>query len=170
MIACTPAGASLERKAEARVWLARAREFADEVVRPLGRILDRMDAQSAVAVDSPVRDFLVQAHREGYTRLGDSPQRGGVGLSPAAEYLVLEELAAADAGLAVLLLASPIPFRWAGAASFGPLARDMSLPYFRGERRDWIGCAAVAERARCQAIPDSGGWLLSGRTGWVPAG
>ena len=170
MIACTPAGASLELKAEARVWLARAREFADEVVRPLGRALDRMDAQSAVAVDSPVRDFLVQAHREGYTRLGDSPQRGGVGLSPAAEYLVLEELAAADAGLAVLLLASPIPFRWAGAASFGPLARDISLPYFHGERRDWIGCAAVAERARCRAIPDSGGWLLSGHTGWVPAG
>ena len=168
MIACTPAGASLELKAEARVWLARAREFADEVVRPLGRVLDRMDAQSAVDLGSPVRDFLVQAHREGYTRLSDSPQRGGIGLSAAAEYLVLEELAAADAGLAVLLMASPIPFRWSGASSLGRLARDVSLPYFRGERLDWIGCAAVAERARLRAIPDSGGWVLSGRTGWVP--
>jgi len=168
MIACTPAGASLERKAEARVWLARAREFADEVVRPLGRVLDRMEAQSAVAADSPVRDFLVQAHREGYTRLSDSRQKGGIGLPAAAEYLVLEELAAADAGLAVLLCSSPIPFRWAGAASLGPPAREVSLPYFRGERLDWIGCAAVTERTRFRALADSGGWLLSGRTGWVP--
>lgn len=174
MIVSTPAAASLELrhelKAEARTWLARAREFADEVVRPLGRVLDRMDARSAVAPDSPIWDFLAQAHREGYTRLRDSPQRGGVGLSAAAEYLVLEELASADAGLAVLLLTAPLPFRWAGAVSFGRLARDLSLPYFRGERIDWIGCSAVTEHARFRATPAPVGWLLSGRTDWVPGG
>ena len=170
MIASTPAAASLELKAERRTWLARAREFADEVVRPLGRVLDRMDAQSAVAVDSPVWEFLAQAQREGYTRLSESPQQGGVGLSAAVEYLVLEELATADAGLAVLLLASPLPFRWARTASFGRLARDISLPYFRGERIDWIGCIAVADHTRFRATAAPGGWQLSGHTDWVPAG
>ena len=172
MIVSTPAAASLELKhelkAEARTWLAKAREFAEEVVRPLGKVLDRMDAAGAVALDSPLRDFLAQAHREGYTRLSDSQQRGGVGLSAAAEYLVLEELASADAGLAVLLCAAPLPFRWAGAGCFGRLARDLSLPYFRGERIDWIGCCAAAEDTRLRASATAGGWLLRGRTGWVP--
>jgi acyl-CoA dehydrogenase len=102
MIVSTRAAASLELKhelkTEARTWQVRAREFAEEVIQPLGQALDRMDAQAAVAPGSPVYDLLAQAHREGYTRLTDSPQRGGIGLSHGAEYLVLEELARADAG------------------------------------------------------------------------
>ena len=174
MLASTPAVASLELTheltAEARQWLARAQEFSDEVVRPLGRVLDRMDAQSAIAAGSPVRDFLAQAHREGYTRLTDAPHRGGIGLSAGAEYLVLEELATADAGLAVLLLAAPLPFRWAGTVSLGPLDREVSIPYFRGERIDWIGANAVTDGARFRATPAAGGWRVSGRADAVPGG
>ena len=172
MIVTTPAAASLELnhelKAEARMWHARAREFAGEVVKPLGQVLDRMDPRAAIAFGSPVYDYLAQAHREGYTRLRDSPQRGGIGLAHAAEYLVLEEIAAADAGLAVLAIAAPQPFRWAGAVGFGRLARDLSLPYFRGERLDWCGCHGAADHAELRATSAPGGWLLSGRTALVP--
>jgi len=172
MIVTTPAAASLELnhelKAEARMWHARAREFAAEVVKPLGQVLDRMDARAAVAFGSPVYDYLAQAHREGYTRLRDSPQRGGIGLARAAEYLVLEELACADAGLAVLAIVAPQPFRWAGAVGFGRLARDLALPYFRGERLDWCGCHAAVDHAGLRATSAPGGWLLAGRTELVP--
>jgi alkylation response protein AidB-like acyl-CoA dehydrogenase len=172
MIVSTRAAASLELKhelkAEARTWQARAREFAEEVIQPMGHVLDLMDTQAAVAPGSPVYDLLAQAHREGYTRLTDSPQRGGIGLSHGAEYLVLEELATADAGLAALLITVPLPFRWAGAASFGSLARSLSLPYFRLERLDWSGCYAAAGHAGVWAAPFAGGWLLSGSTGPVP--
>jgi alkylation response protein AidB-like acyl-CoA dehydrogenase len=171
MIVSTRAAASLELKhelkTEARTWQVRAREFAEEVIQPLGQALDRMDAQAAVAPGSPVYDLLAQAHREGYTRLTDSPQRGGIGLSHGAEYLVLEELARADAGLAALLITAPLPFRWAGAASFGRLARSLSLPYFRLERLDWSGCYAPFEHGGLRAAPADGGWLLAGSTGLV---
>jgi alkylation response protein AidB-like acyl-CoA dehydrogenase len=126
-----------------------------------------MDAQAAVAPGSPVYDLLAQAHREGYTRLTDSPQRGGIGLSHGSEYLVLEELARADAGLAALLMRAPLPFRWAGATSFGQLARSLSLPYFRLERLDWSGCYAPSAHEGVWATPADGGWQLAGSTGWV---
>jgi alkylation response protein AidB-like acyl-CoA dehydrogenase len=172
MIVSTRAAASLELKheqrAQARTWQARAREFGIDVIHPLGQILDRMDPQAAVAAGSPLHDLLAQAQREGYTRLTDSPQRGGVGLSSSAEYLVLEELATADAGLAVLLIAAPSPFRWASAVSFGRLARSLSLPYFRLERLDWVGCYATVEQGTLRATPAVGGWLLTGTTDPVP--
>jgi alkylation response protein AidB-like acyl-CoA dehydrogenase len=172
MIVSTRAAASLELKhelkAEARMWQARAREFAEEVIHPLAQALDRMDGRAAVAPGSPVYDLLAQAHREGYTRLTDSPQRGGIGLSRGAEYLVLEELATADAGLAALLIAAPLPFRWAGAVSFGRLARSLSLPYFRLERLDWSGCYAPVGHGSVWAAPAAGGWLITGSAGSVP--
>ncbi len=172
MIVSTRAAASLELKHElrsqARTWQARAREFAEEVIEPVGDVLDRIEPTAATAVGSPLYDLLAQAHREGFTRLTDSPQRGGIGLSSGAEYLVLEELATADAGLALLLIAAPLPFRWAGAASFGRLARRLSLPYFHLERLDWVGCYAPVERGAITATPDVGGWLLSGSTDSIP--
>jgi alkylation response protein AidB-like acyl-CoA dehydrogenase len=172
MIVSTRAAASLELKheqrAQARTWQARAREFGAQVIHPLGQVLDRVDPQAAVAAGSPLYDLLAQAHREGYTRLSDSPQRGGIGLPSSAEYLALEELATADAGLAVLLIAAPSPFRWASAVSFGRLARSLSLPYFHLERLDWVGCYATVEQATLRAMPAVGGWLLTGSTDAIP--
>ena len=66
------------------------------------------------------------------------------------------------------LIAAPLPFRWAGAVCFGRLARDLSLPYFRGERMDWCGCHAAADHTGLRATRAPGGWLLAGRTDWAP--
>jgi alkylation response protein AidB-like acyl-CoA dehydrogenase len=158
MTASTPSVGSpeldLEQTDGAQACQAWAREFAEEVVGPVGHVLDRMDSRVAVAPESPVFDFLAQAHREGFTRLTDPREQGGLGLSRVAEYVVLEELASADAGLAAVLVASPLPFRWAG-----------STP-----RPDWIGCCAADSRSgsRVRAVRDGDGWLLSGSTSpWI---
>jgi alkylation response protein AidB-like acyl-CoA dehydrogenase len=168
MTASTPQVGSLALDLEpadpAAACQAWAREFAQEVVVPVGQVLDRMDSQQAVAPASPVFDFLAQAHREGFTRLTDSPERGGRGLSRTAEYVVLEELAAADAGLAAVLIAAPLPFRWAAAAGLD----EVAAPFFSAEG-GWSGCCA-ADRpgSRVRAARHGAGWLLTGSTSaWV---
>ena len=128
--------------AGAREW---AREFAEDVVGPVGRVLDRMESHEAVAPGSPVFDLMAQAHREGFTRLT---------LSRMSEYVMLEELAGADAGLAAVMVTSPGPFRWAGIPG----------------RAEWIGCCAPGRGSgsRVRAVRDGGGWLLTGSTSaWV---
>jgi acyl-CoA dehydrogenase len=145
-------------EAEGREWRERAREFAVEIVRPAGQALDRMDAQRAVSHGSPLFDFLAQAQREGFTRLTDPGCDGGLGLSRADEYDVLEELAAADAGLTAVLMAAPAPFRYASP--------ELAEPWFALERLDWSGCCATRGCVRASRSPD--GWLLVGSTSpWV---
>lgn len=122
-----------------------AREFAAEAVGPAGHVLDRMDSHEAVAPGSPVFDLMAQAHREGFTRRS---------LPRSAEYTMLEELAAADAGLAAVLITSPQPFRWIGVEP----------------RPEWIGCCAPGRGSgsRVRAVRHGGGWLLTGSTSaWV---
>ena len=152
-----------------RIWQARAREFAQEVVRPVGQVLDRMESHDAVGPSSPIHGFLAQAHREGFTRLTDPVHLGGHGLTRGAEYAVLEELAAADAGLTAVLIAAPLPFRWARTRGTGRLAAAIAAPYVSGERTDWVGCFAAAPAGRIRATRDGAGWLLAGATSpWVP--
>lgn len=152
-------------------WPARAREFARDVVGPIGEALDAMDPDEVTAPGSPVRDLLAEAHDEGFTRLGAEPRLGGLPVSAADELLVLEELATADAALAALVAVAPVPFRWAGALGSPSLVADVALPYLSGVRKDWIGCCAVAgPPAAVRAVPSAGGWLLSGETTAVPGG
>jgi alkylation response protein AidB-like acyl-CoA dehydrogenase len=151
---------------EAREWQARAREFADQVVRPVGQVLDRLDADRVTARGSPLYDFLAQAQREGFTRLTDPPSGGGLGLSHAIEYLVLEEFATADPGLSAVLVASPQPYRWVAAAGSDATVAELSRPWFAQERLGWSGCCAT--RGRVQASRDRDGWVLVGSTSaWV---
>ncbi len=81
--------------------------FAREVMRPIGRELDKLPAEQAYAPGSPFWDF----HREAL-KLGLGPE-GMAGLSPEQaarmEGIVIEELAWGDAGLAVSLGAGGMP-------------------------------------------------------------
>jgi alkylation response protein AidB-like acyl-CoA dehydrogenase len=151
-----------ELREEAQEWQARAREFADEIVRPVGHVLDRMDAHQAIAGGSPLVDFMAQAQREGFTRLTDPESAGGLSLSRASEYLVLEELAAADAGLTAVLIASPQPYRWVAAAGSERMVAELSRPWFALERLGWSGCCATRGCVRASRSGD--GWLLVGST------
>ena len=151
---------------EARAWHARAREFSDEAVRPVGQVLDRMDHREAVAPGSPVFDFIAQAHREGFTRLTDPLELGGAGLTRSTEYVVLEELATADAGLTALLIAAPLPFRWARTLGSRGLAAALSAPYLSGAASD-LGRLLRRRQARpagSMRAPDGDGWRLTAAT------
>ena len=159
-----PAEPRSDPEAEGRGWQSWAREFADEIVRPAGFALDRMDAQQAVAPGSPLFDFLAQAQREGFTGLTDPVSEGGMGMSRADEYVVLEELAAADAGLAAVLMTAPEPFR--RAAGSERLAAELAEPWFALERLGWSGCCATRGCVRGSRTRD--GWVLVGSTSpWV---
>lgn len=88
--------------------------FAKEVMRPLGRELDRMPAEEAFAPGSPFWDFHKQASQMGFGP--DATQ----GMPPAAtariEAIVLEELSWGDAGLAVSIGAGGMPILMASAS------------------------------------------------------
>ena len=75
-------GPDLARDDQARTWRARAREFARDVVQPIGEALDAMEpARGAPRSARPVYDLLAQAQREGFTRLGAPRRLGGVPVS-----------------------------------------------------------------------------------------
>jgi acyl-CoA dehydrogenase len=162
-------GPDIGREDDARDWRGRAREFARDVVLPIGAALDAMDPHEVGAPGSPIRDLLAQAQREGFTRLGAPPHLGGLAASGADELLVLEELATADAALAALLVVAPAPFRWAGALGAPSLVADVALPYLAVARTDWIGCCALdGPSAAVRATPTRAGWRLAGETAAVP--
>jgi alkylation response protein AidB-like acyl-CoA dehydrogenase len=136
------------------------------VVRPLGIALDRLTGPQAVAPASPLHEFIAVAHRERFTRLTDSAALGGAGIGATAEYVVLEELAAADGGLTALLIAAPLPFRWAHTAGASSLDERLVRPYFGGSAPAWSGCMVwPVPRGLPRARRDTRGWLLSGATG-----
>jgi alkylation response protein AidB-like acyl-CoA dehydrogenase len=131
-------------EADTREWRLRAREFADEVVSPLGLALDRLSARQTIAPGSPLHEFLELAHAEGFTRLSDSPAAGGAGIGRDAEYVVLEEIAAADAGLAALLIS-------------GTVATERGGPSVRLHSR--------ARSGRFRVVDDGCVWRVTGATG-----
>lgn len=162
---------SPEADSEARAWKLKAAEFADELVRPLGLALDRLTCMEAVAPRSPLHEFIAQAHWECFTRLTDSSALGGAGVSRMTEYLVLEELAAADAGLAAILIAAPWPFRWAQSAGPAGLGERLGRAYFDGSVSGLSGCLiATANPPVLRAQRDRRGWRLGGVTAVPVAG
>jgi alkylation response protein AidB-like acyl-CoA dehydrogenase len=147
-----------------RSWDERTREFAAEVVGPLGLVIDRLAAHEALAPNSPLHEFLPLANREGFTRLMAPVADGGAGLGRAAEYGVLEELAAADAGLMLLLAAAPLAFELAGAVGDVLLRERLAVPFLAGARPHAAGCVVSAADGVVRLARDREGWRAIGAT------
>jgi alkylation response protein AidB-like acyl-CoA dehydrogenase len=161
----------LDREDVVPAWRSVAGEFAEHVVRPVGRALDPIDAREVIRPGSLLHEFLAVAYREGFTRLGMARHDGGLGLSRREECLVVEELATADAGLTALLVVAPTPFRWAAEVGRPALEARLAKPYLSGERADWIGCCALAGLAGpARATRAGDGWRLTGLTAPALAG
>ncbi|BCJ56504.1 acyl-CoA dehydrogenase [Actinoplanes sp. NBRC 14428] len=126
-------------------WRAKARAFAAEHAAPIGRRLDVMSAQEAVASGSPYFDFLGAATAAGFLTMTAPAAYGGPGLSRLAEYLVVEELATGDAGLATSLFIAPMAYRYAHDFGSPRLVEELSRPYFTGQRPEWSSCFAITD-------------------------
>ncbi|MFC3456153.1 acyl-CoA dehydrogenase family protein [Amycolatopsis speibonae] len=165
----------------AREWQRRARTFAREHALPLGHELDVMSAEDAVAPGSPYFEFLATARSEGFLHLTAPPEFGGLGLSRLEEYLVLEELATGDAGLAASLFIAPLVYQFVYNFGSPRLVDELARPFFTGQRPEWSSCFAItdsrhgsdmmAAHTPSLAVPggdliareDGDGWVLSGR-------
>lgn len=119
----------------------RCRQFAREVLRPVGTKLDRMSAEEAIARSSPLWDVLRQYKGLGF---GGGARLTEAELTPAQTALlhglILEELSWGDVGLFITCgMYNIIPVV---ARSFG---RPDLEEFFAN--RDEIGCLAVTEPA-----------------------
>jgi hypothetical protein len=145
-----------------------ARAFAREHVAPHAAQWDR-DAHFEPALVKQLGDagFLGMLLPEEYD---------GLGLDTVSYLLALEEIAAADASVAVLMsvhnsLPTQMLLRWGTDAQkerwLRPMARGDILGAFALSEPD-AGSDAAA--LRCQAVRDGNDWVLTGTKSWVTSG
>ena len=169
---------------------AAAQRFAEQVLRPAGIEIDRLPPAAVVAPDSPLFRALRQAAALGYTRLGGTPEIGGMGLSPMSRYLVLEQLAWGSLGITAVLFLASTHAEVALLTGDPAMIEEFALPYFACEDGSVLGCWAITEpdhgsdtlgtmrpelniKATGQVVArrDGDHWVLSGqKSAWVSNG
>jgi alkylation response protein AidB-like acyl-CoA dehydrogenase len=145
-----------------------AREFARTKIEPFAAEWDRTGHFA--------RDVIDELGRLGFLGMCAPEEYDGMGLDTVTYLLALEEIAAADAALAVSLsihnsLASTMLVRHASPAQrdrwLRPMARGERLAGFAlSEPESGSDAAALATRA----VRDGAGWVLSGAKAWATNG
>jgi alkylation response protein AidB-like acyl-CoA dehydrogenase len=138
------------------------RRFGAEVLRPTGIALDKLaDPAEVIADGSVLWDCFKKFRGIGLHKMGVPEQFGGMleSMDPGSRYLVGEEMGYADAGLAISLGASGLPFSVAGAlAPWFPdkkFLQDFLHEYLEDGTGKVVGCWAITE-------PDHGSdWILN---------
>ena len=140
-----------------------ARKFGAEVMRPAGVELDKLhDPADVVTNGSVLWDVFTKARELGLHKMRIPKAMGGMkeDIDPMTDYLILEELGYADAGLAISLGVSAMPFYT--AASLAPyfpqkkFLQEMVSQFVEDDDGKLIGCWAITE-------PDHGtDWSLGG--------
>lgn len=133
------------------------KSFARNIMRPIGIDLDKLqNPEDVYAQKSPLWDVF-KAYREMDLHLLRMPKAFGglVGdLDPMAGYLIAEEMGYGDAGLAISLGVSGMPFAFAAMFAHVPELKQMVHDYCEDKEGRIIGCWAITE-------PDHGGdWSL----------
>ena len=153
---------------EQRAIIDTARRFANEQVLPFAAQWDR---------DSHFEPTLIK-------RLGDlgflgmmlPPEYDGLGLDSRTYLLALEEIAAADASVAVMMsVHNSLPTQMLNAFGTAEQKRRFLAPMARGEL---LGAFALSEpdagsdasAIRCQAHRDGDDWIIDGTKAWVTSG
>jgi len=167
-----------------------ARKFAREVLWPVGIALDKMAPEAVVAKGSPFFDALRQAHELGFDRMGGPLDQGGLDYPPLTQHLVLEELAAGNAGLAGAVLLCAFPPEAALATGNPELAEEFVKPHYAETGPLRIGAWAITEPdhgsdslglvrpelrvkgpGQLVARKDGDSWVISGqKSSWVSNG
>ncbi len=145
-----------------------ARAFADEHVRPFAAQWDR---------DSHFEASLIAKLGElGFLGMVLPEAHGGLGLETRTYLLALEEIAAADASVAVMMsVHNALPTQMLNAFGTDEQKRRFLAPMARGEL---LGAFALSEpdagsdasAIRCQAVRDGDDWVLDGTKAWVTSG
>ena len=134
-----------------------ARTFAAEVLRPTGLALDRLSPDEVAAPGSALYDVLRQAAELGYTRLRAPAMVGGLEAPALTSYLVYEELAWGNLGLAAVIFLAATHADVALLSGDSDVIQEFALPYYACTDGSIRGCWAITE-------PDHGSdWLAVGR-------
>jgi alkylation response protein AidB-like acyl-CoA dehydrogenase len=133
--------------------------FAKNVMRPIGIELDALHDPADVSKEgSPLWDVF-KAYRDLDLHLMGMPKDfGGMAedLDPMARVLISEEMGYGDAGLAISLGASSMPFSFAAMFQHVPELKQIAMDYCEDKEGKVVGCWAITE-------PEHGGdWALGG--------
>lgn len=145
-----------------------ARAFADEHVRPFASQWDR---------DSHFEPSLVGKLGElGFLGMLLPEEYGGLGLDAKSYLLALEEIAAADASVAVMMsVHNSLPTQMLNTHGSDEQKRRFLTPLAKGEL---LGAFALSEAdagsdasaIRCQAVRDGNDWIVNGSKAWITSG
>jgi alkylation response protein AidB-like acyl-CoA dehydrogenase len=136
-----------------------ARRFAQEVMRPAGVELDKLDSEQVVEKSSVLWTVYKKYHELGFHKLIIPKALGGLEIDPLSWTLVIEQLGQGDAGLCESLACSLVPFLL-GAIFGGPEAKNWVKEYSDDTEGRMIGCFAFTE-------PDHGSdWVLAAQPGF----
>jgi alkylation response protein AidB-like acyl-CoA dehydrogenase len=153
---------------EQRAIRATARAFADEHVRPFAAQWDR-DAHFEPALVKQLGDL-------GFLGMLLPTDYDGMGLDAVSYLIALEEIARADASVAVMMsVHNSLPTQMLNAFGTEAQKRRFLAPLARGEL---LGAFALSEpdagsdasAIRCQAVRDGDAWVLDGTKAWVTSG
>lgn len=132
------------------------KKFGAEVMRPAGIELDKLVDPADVIADGSILWDVFKQHRElGLHTTGFSKAFGGMAeeMDPMMGILMLEELAYADAGLAISLGCASMPFVF---CQMVPGLQDLARQFVEDKDCGLVGCWGITE-------PDHGGdWSLGG--------
>lgn len=145
---------------EQKAMVETAKKFADEVMRPAGIELDKMDSKSIVEKSSMLWSVYRKYHELGFHKLILPKALGGLEADSLTWTLIVEQLGYGDAGLCESLAASLVPFLL-GAAFGGPEAHDLVRAYCDDTEGKMVGCFAFTE-------PNHGSdWVLAAQEGFA---
>lgn len=168
-----------------------AREFAQDVMRPVSRELDAMTAEQVVAPDSPLWGFLKQAYELEFHTIMLPEYYGGQGLSPLQLHMIFEEFGWASFGLSVQMAVVCFPFYIACMTGDEELIETFVKPFCECRDGSIRGCWAITEpdhgsdilaigeecfysekmRGNVQAVLDGDEWVINGqKSSWVSGG
>jgi alkylation response protein AidB-like acyl-CoA dehydrogenase len=129
-------------------------QFAQEVMRPAAMQIDRMSAEEAVSVNSPIWNVLKQAYANGYHKAAFPLELGGLGFTPLQSHIMMEELCWGSVGLAGVLLLAGWPHIKLAHSGNAELIEKYVIPFCQCEDGSITGCWGIIE-------PDHGSDQLS---------